>query len=202
MTDNLTWQQRNSFFFQDRPVHRPNYIVFRRQEASFDHVHKSFFPLVGSVHYTSINGVRRRQFGTCPGPMGAVNSVGEGICRKRLNQTTPKEWTEDPYFVCHLLALAQLEHELNLSKPINYTVRSCPDLFLYVCRALTNSLPVSSSRDQRTRSGTHSSIRGRSQPRASEWSQEPERCSDCHEMAYNLAEKTPVQALRYLRWTV
>lgn len=119
-----------SFFFQGRPVHRPNYIVFHRQENCFDHVNRRFPPLVGYVHYTSINGDRRRQFQPCPGPMGAVNSVGASICQKRLNQTTPKDWTEDPYFVCHLLALAQLQkQELNLSKPISYTVCSCPARF-------------------------------------------------------------------------
>ncbi|KAJ5922494.1 hypothetical protein N7516_010197 [Penicillium verrucosum] len=55
---------------------------------------------------------------------GGMNSVGVSICQKRLAQTTPKEWTEDPYFICHLLALAQLqERKLDLPKPTIYTSR-------------------------------------------------------------------------------
>ncbi|KAJ5972944.1 uncharacterized protein N7479_002862 [Penicillium vulpinum] len=64
-----------------------------------------------------VNGARDRQFHPCPGLRGARN-------KKRLAQTTPDEWTEDPYFVRHLLALAQLqERNLNPSKPITYTSR-------------------------------------------------------------------------------
>ncbi|OQE10075.1 hypothetical protein PENFLA_c095G03950 [Penicillium flavigenum] len=56
--------------------------------------------------------------------MGVMNSIGASICQKRLAQTTPKEWTEDPYFICHLLALAQLqERKLDLPKPTIYTSR-------------------------------------------------------------------------------
>ncbi|KAL3473912.1 hypothetical protein BJX99DRAFT_248613 [Aspergillus californicus] len=46
----------------------------------------------------------------CPDPRGRPNWIGE--------------WTQDPYFVCLLLALAQLqERKLEPPKPINYTSR-------------------------------------------------------------------------------
>ncbi|CDM32758.1 unnamed protein product [Penicillium roqueforti FM164] len=54
--------------------------------------------------------------------MGVINSVGASICQERLAQTTLKKWTEDPYFLYHLLALTQLqERKLHLSKPKIYT---------------------------------------------------------------------------------
>ncbi|KAJ5277771.1 hypothetical protein N7524_003924, partial [Penicillium chrysogenum] len=72
--------------------------------------------------YSSVNGDRRRQFEPCPGPIGVMNSVRASICQERLAQTTPKKWTEDPYFLYHLLALTQLqERKLHLSKPKIYT---------------------------------------------------------------------------------
>ncbi|PLB55401.1 hypothetical protein P170DRAFT_506004 [Aspergillus steynii IBT 23096] len=111
-------------YFQGRPVHQPVYIVFHRRETPANHVENRPPTLVGYLHYTSVNGARRRQFEPCPGPMGAMNSVGARICQKRLHQTTPKEWTEDPYFVCHLLALAQSqEHTLGFPRRIAFTSR-------------------------------------------------------------------------------
>ncbi|CAI7565547.1 unnamed protein product [Penicillium viridicatum] len=113
-----------SFFFGDRSVHRPEYIVFHRHKEPIDHINNRPPSLLGYVHYTTVNGARYRQFYPCPGPRGAANKVGWSLHRKRLAQTTPEEWTEDPYFVCHLLALAQLqERNLNSSKPITYTSR-------------------------------------------------------------------------------
>ena len=108
--------------------------MFYRHEATIDHVHNGSPWLVGYVHYTSVNGDRRRQFEPCPGPMGVMNSVGASICQERLVQTTPKKWTEDPYFICHLLALAQLqERKLHLSKPKFYTVCFWPvRFFIYL----------------------------------------------------------------------
>ncbi|CRL21669.1 unnamed protein product [Penicillium camemberti] len=113
-----------SFFFGGRSVHRPEYIMFHHHKESIDHINNRPPSLLGYVHYTTVNGARYRQFYPCPGPRGATNKVGWSIHRKRLAQTTPEEWTEDPYFVCHLLALAQLqERNLNSSKPITYTSR-------------------------------------------------------------------------------
>ncbi|KAJ6188737.1 hypothetical protein N7519_003645 [Penicillium mononematosum] len=82
------------------------------------------FPLVSYLHYTSVNGARRDKFEPCPGPRGTLNWIGQRILQKRLAQIEPKEWTEDPYFVCILLALAQLqEREVELPKPATYTAR-------------------------------------------------------------------------------
>ncbi|CAG8250053.1 unnamed protein product [Penicillium salamii] len=95
-------------------------MFLRREE---DHIHNDLPPLVGYVHYTSVNRDRRRQFEPFPGPRGNHNDIGMRICLKRITKTSPKNWTEDPYFICHLLALAQYqERKLNLSKSTTYTV--------------------------------------------------------------------------------
>ena len=115
----------SSFYFQGRSVHRPEYLVFHRhrEQQPTDPIHNYPPLLVGYVHYPTINGARRRQFEPCPGPRGTRNSVGARICVKRLAQTTPRDWMEDPYFMCHLLALAQLqERELSLFQSMTYTV--------------------------------------------------------------------------------
>lgn len=72
-----------------------------------------------------------------------MNSVGASICQERLAQTTPKKWTEDPYFICHLLALAQLqERKLDLPKPKFTPYVSGLFVFSSICRAPADSLPL------------------------------------------------------------
>lgn len=120
----LLGSKGSPFFFQELPVHQPDYIVFSRHEQFLDINNYKPPPFIGYVHYTSVNGDRRKQFEPCPGPRRTSNSVGMNIClKKRLAQTTPKKWTEDPYFMCHLLALAQLqEHDSRFPRLFSYTV--------------------------------------------------------------------------------
>lgn len=111
------------FYFHGRPVHRTDYITFHRQGQPNDHIRNGLSPLVGYVHYPNISGDRRNQFEPCPGPRGAINHIGASLSRKRLAQIVPQEWTKDPYFVCVLLALAQLqERKAKPSKPTAYIV--------------------------------------------------------------------------------
>jgi hypothetical protein len=132
--------------------------MFHRREEPADHIHNSSPPLVGYVHYTSVNGSRGRRFMACVGPGGIRNRIGASICTKRLAQITPKEWTEDPYFICHLLALAQLqERKLDSAKPTTYIV--CFTLVRFFW-ASANLLPVSTSRNPRIREGIHAFLRG------------------------------------------
>ncbi|KAJ5581472.1 hypothetical protein N7535_000092 [Penicillium sp. DV-2018c] len=79
------------------------------------------FGLVGYLHYASIDGARCRQFEPRSGV--AIGSAGLRYCQKQLAQAFPKDRTEDPYFLCVLLGLAQMKERklLGLSKPIIYT---------------------------------------------------------------------------------
>ncbi|CDM37321.1 hypothetical protein DTO013E5_7557 [Penicillium roqueforti] len=95
--------------------------MFHNSQESIEDPSRS---LLGYVHYTFVNGSRNRQYRPAPG--GRSNEIGWRIHLKRKARTTPKEWTDDPYFVCHLLALAQLKDRnrtVNPSKPITYTSR-------------------------------------------------------------------------------
>ena len=111
------------FFFAGQPVHRPHYTVFRRHGQPNELISNHCPPLIGYLHYSYVTGARLDQFEPRPDPSGRLNFIGATIRNKRVAQITPKEWTEDPYFVCILLALAQLqERKLELPKPSTYTV--------------------------------------------------------------------------------
>ncbi|KAH8434139.1 uncharacterized protein LDX57_011777 [Aspergillus melleus] len=114
----------SGFFFARTLVHQPSYTVFYRHGRLEDHICQGSPPLVGYLHYTHVNGGRNERFKACPDPSGRSNKIGARIGRKRLAQIKPKDWTEDPYFVCLLLALAQLqERKLKSSEPLTYTSR-------------------------------------------------------------------------------
>lgn len=136
--------------------------MFYRQGQSDAHFGKGLFPLVSYLHYTSVNGGRTDKFEPCPGPRGTLNWIGQRILEKRLAQIQPKEWTEDPYFVCILLALAQLqERKVELPKPAIYTVcLSSIRLVLLASGTLTFRHLVASSCNQPVRQGIHPSLRG------------------------------------------
>ncbi|RDW64546.1 uncharacterized protein DSM5745_09957 [Aspergillus mulundensis] len=110
------------FFFTGIPVHRPHCTVFYRHGQPDKHVDGPL--LVGHLPYGHVKGGRTRLFQPCPDPRGRLNRIGAEICEKRVAQVTPTEWTEDPYFACVLLALAQLqERKLDLPNPTTYTSR-------------------------------------------------------------------------------
>ncbi|KAE8155370.1 hypothetical protein BDV25DRAFT_1061 [Aspergillus avenaceus] len=111
------------FFFAGKPVHRPRYTVFHLRPPAFQHTPQISPPLIGYFHYTNVNGDRRRKFESCPDPRRRPDPIGGIICRKRLAQVTPPQWTEDPYFVCLLLALAQLQESKLKYKLTTYISR-------------------------------------------------------------------------------
>ncbi|KAJ5096867.1 hypothetical protein N7456_007588 [Penicillium angulare] len=105
-----------TFYFQGRPVHRPEYLVFHRHEQPPDRIYNNSPPVIG--------GARGRRFEACPGPGGIDNQIGINIRNIKISQTKPKEWTEDPYFLCHLLALAQFQgRKSQLPEPKSYIVK-------------------------------------------------------------------------------
>ncbi|KAJ5585021.1 uncharacterized protein N7459_004821 [Penicillium hispanicum] len=72
------------FMFAGQPVHRPHYTVFYRSDQPNRSVSQEPLPVIGYLNYTN----------------------------KKLARVTPKEWKEDPYFVCVILSLAQLQERL------------------------------------------------------------------------------------------
>lgn len=133
------------FYFHGRAVHRTDYVTFHRHGQAIDHIRNGSPSLIGYVPYSHISGGRRNQFEPCPGPRGAFNHVCARISQKRLTQIVPNDWSEDPYFVCLLLALAQLQERKvkKLSKPVSYIVRISfpsvwPQLMSFQSRLLVN----------------------------------------------------------------
>ncbi|KAL5335490.1 hypothetical protein BJX70DRAFT_374902 [Aspergillus crustosus] len=111
-------RKESGFFFASQPVHRPHYTVFNRHGRPNENVDRGAPPLVGYLHYGHVRGDRNNLFEARPDPSGRSNRIGAKIGRKRLAQITPRDWTEDPYFVCVLLALAQpQERKLEPPKP-------------------------------------------------------------------------------------
>jgi len=84
-------------------------MAFYRRETPLDN---SSPPLVGYIHYTDINGDR---IDHCKGLARASRVPGR--CQKLLALTTPSDWTEDPYFLFILLALAQRQRVFRLRSP-------------------------------------------------------------------------------------
>ncbi|KAL2810968.1 hypothetical protein BJX63DRAFT_422691 [Aspergillus granulosus] len=109
------------FYFQGRPVHQPAYTVFYHHETPFNT--NSSPPLVGYIHYTSINGDRREYFEHRSRATKGITQTKANSFQTQFALATPKEWTEDPYFLFILLALGQLQHRLRPSKPIAYISR-------------------------------------------------------------------------------
>ncbi|KAF4767353.1 hypothetical protein HAV15_009611 [Penicillium sp. str.  len=97
-----------SFVFAGHPVHRPHYTVFYRCDQPDRSVCQEQLPVIGYLNYTDVSGIRwhkcqPRHHGG--GDDSAISRLG----KKKFDQVTPKEWTEDPYFVCVLLSLAQFQ---------------------------------------------------------------------------------------------
>ncbi|PLB54009.1 hypothetical protein P170DRAFT_482254 [Aspergillus steynii IBT 23096] len=96
------------FMFAGRPVHRPVYTVFRRRDQPDRPVSQESLALIGYVNYTNVSGPRWHKCYPRPRKDGRDNSP----VQKKLDRVTPEERTEDPYFICILLSLTQLQERL------------------------------------------------------------------------------------------
>ncbi|KAF3405666.1 hypothetical protein F1880_010337 [Penicillium rolfsii] len=101
-----------SFIFAGRPVHRPHYTVFYRSDQPNRPICQEPLPVIGYLNYTNVSGLRWDKFQPQQHHRGGDNSAVRPISRKKLARVTPEEWKEDPYFVCVLLSLAQLQERL------------------------------------------------------------------------------------------
>lgn len=108
-----------SFHFGGCPVHQPQYSLFYRHDQPDPSAPP---PTIAYVNYTHVSGSRwhKRQ---PPRNSTADDFVLRRISKEKHARVIPKEWTEDPYFVCILLSLAQLqENRLNPPRPTDYLV--------------------------------------------------------------------------------
>ncbi|KAF5024691.1 hypothetical protein F66182_3230 [Fusarium sp. NRRL 66182] len=92
------------FSFAGRKVHAPECYLFALRSALLAS------PFVGYYHYDTVAWERRRKFIKIPtNPGRGGNLPVARLCQRRLKKATPPRWSEDPYLVCILLALAQAQ---------------------------------------------------------------------------------------------
>ena len=65
--------------------------------------------IVGYMDYFDVEIYRREMFPPCAPRDRGPNIPGWQIQLKRIAQIKPKNWNEDPYLLCVLLSLAQLQ---------------------------------------------------------------------------------------------
>jgi hypothetical protein len=68
--------------------------------------------MIGYLNYTNVSGIRWHKCQPRQHHRGRDNSPVRRLSGKKPARVTPKEWKEDPYFVCVLLSLAQLQERL------------------------------------------------------------------------------------------
>ncbi|KGO65941.1 hypothetical protein PITC_021420 [Penicillium italicum] len=111
-----------SFIFAGQSIHRPHYTVFYRRDQPDPSICQEPLPMIGYLNYTNVSGTRWHKFQPRH-HSGDDDSTASQLSKKKLARVTPKEWKEDPYFVCVLLSLAQLqERHLKPPRPISHTV--------------------------------------------------------------------------------
>ncbi|CAG8008342.1 unnamed protein product [Penicillium salamii] len=108
-----TFEQRRErapkFYFAGRSIHRPDFTVFGRRKEANSLPDDAFQCLIGYFDYTSASCGRQNKFQARCHPGGGDNAPVGRLHNKRLAKITPANWEEDPYFLCLLLALAQLQ---------------------------------------------------------------------------------------------
>ncbi|KAL4882693.1 hypothetical protein BJY04DRAFT_217187 [Aspergillus karnatakaensis] len=64
---------------------------------------------IGYINYSDLKSTRRRatDFTRQISSTGVADEVNVRIMKKTLARLTPEDWRRDPYFLCHLLTLAQ-----------------------------------------------------------------------------------------------
>ncbi|CAG8376545.1 unnamed protein product [Penicillium salamii] len=97
------------FYFAGRAIHRPNFVVFGRRKEANSPLEDAFQCLIGYFDYSSASNGRKNKFQARCHPGGGDNAPVGRLHDKRLAQITPANWEEDPYFVCILLSIAQLQ---------------------------------------------------------------------------------------------
>ncbi|KAE8349781.1 hypothetical protein BDV28DRAFT_140504 [Aspergillus coremiiformis] len=103
------------FFFAGQPVHRPHFTIFFHC-TSTGNINQDG-PFLGYLDYLDVTAIRARKLAPSGIPTHSQNAIGARIFAKKLSGVTPQEWTEDPYFICVLLSIAQLQRRLSKNPP-------------------------------------------------------------------------------------
>ncbi|KAJ5179769.1 hypothetical protein N7492_002979, partial [Penicillium capsulatum] len=69
------------------------------------------------LNYSDIDQSRRKKLQPRDHPGGGHNAAGSSLFRKKLSRITPEDWSQDPYLVCVMLSIAQLQERLLQPSP-------------------------------------------------------------------------------------
>ncbi|KAI1045340.1 hypothetical protein LB505_012774 [Fusarium chuoi] len=73
-------------------------------------------PIIGYYAYTA-DKERRDKLVANRAPNGRINKPAQNICDIKYRKVTPTDWRHDPYLVCLLMSLAQLQKRHALAAP-------------------------------------------------------------------------------------
>ncbi|KAF5671561.1 hypothetical protein FDENT_10855 [Fusarium denticulatum] len=109
-----------AFHYRGRLLHVPHCSAFQiAGHIAVPHPE----PIVGYYSY-NVDGDREARFTARAGPPGTMNLPMEQIYERRLAKVTPQDWTRDPYLVCVMLSLAQVQERSDTTgQPRLYLVR-------------------------------------------------------------------------------
>ncbi|KAF4495008.1 hypothetical protein FAGAP_8834 [Fusarium agapanthi] len=109
-----------AFHYGGRLVHVPQCSAFRIS-GHINVPHPE--PIVGYYSYDADES-REARFTARAGPLGIENLSVQRLYDRRLARVTPDDWTKDPYLVCIVLSLAQIQWRSDTTKqPRLYLVR-------------------------------------------------------------------------------
>ncbi|EXK35729.1 hypothetical protein FOXG_14743 [Fusarium oxysporum f. sp. lycopersici 4287] len=111
---------RPHFLYNKIRFHTPECEVFKTSDV----YNLERRPIIGHFQYEELIKQRKRANRPKRHPVpGSSNSPAERLSQRRLRDLTPDLWFEDPYLVCILLSLAQLQWQRRKTTPEAFFVR-------------------------------------------------------------------------------
>ncbi|KIL83658.1 hypothetical protein FAVG1_13116 [Fusarium avenaceum] len=122
----LFYEVRGSppFKFNNRRIHLPECDIYRvtTPDTPDNQPQPQTLPIIGYFHYDHVTQDRERALTPRLNPRGGFNWPVTRLYQRRLHGVTPDLWSEDPYLICLLLSLAQLQWRGEGPKPTTFPV--------------------------------------------------------------------------------
>ncbi|KAH6949470.1 hypothetical protein DER45DRAFT_649896 [Fusarium avenaceum] len=120
----LFYEVRGSppFKFNNRRIHLPECDIYRvtTPDTPDNQPQPQAPPIIGYFHYEHVTKDREKALTPRLDPRGGFNWPVTRLYQRRLHAVTPDLWSEDPYLICLLLSLAQLQWRGKESKPTTF----------------------------------------------------------------------------------
>ncbi|KAI6750636.1 hypothetical protein HG530_014532 [Fusarium avenaceum] len=112
------------FKFNNRRIHLPECDIYRvtTPDTPDNQPQPQAPPIIGYFHYDHVTKDREKALTPRLDPRGGFNWPVTRLYQRRLHGVTPDLWSEDPYLICLLLSLAQLQWRCKESKPTIFPV--------------------------------------------------------------------------------